>query len=217
MEKAFNRCFLPRLLVSILFHYPCPLFCRQHCLCGRGSLETMWPGRDLKKPLMLCSEVLFRAKRRNLSGCPINYWRLDYWNGITSPDWAAPSISQQRHVVQTPGEIVFWLVSPLSSFRDLSVFSLLLVTDFSRVWVWFVSPFPVAWNILRAALTEMMIEQRGEDDSLCWLTDNFHIRETAWILKWFYSLLEKLLVGPFNTLPGCSSCSRSTVRGSVSR
>ncbi len=52
---------------------PLPSVLQLHSLRGRGSLETLWPGRDLKNPVMFCSEVLFRAKRRNLSGCPINY------------------------------------------------------------------------------------------------------------------------------------------------
>ncbi|KAF0037167.1 hypothetical protein F2P81_010041 [Scophthalmus maximus] len=48
---------------------------RQRCLCGRGSLETLWPGGDLNEtpPLMCCSEALFGARGRNLCGCPINY------------------------------------------------------------------------------------------------------------------------------------------------
>lgn len=151
MEKAFNRCvFLPASSsLSILFHYLCPLFCRQHCLCGKGSSETLWPGRDLKTPLMFCSEVLFRAKRRNISGCPINYYRL--WNGITSPDWAAhwhclhfpTKICLSNPKIPAAGEQqgdCFFDLSLLSYLSGISLFFSSLVTNFSRVWESFVSP-----------------------------------------------------------------------------
>lgn len=82
-EGKNNNCSVDVFVVSILFHYLRPLFCTLPCLCGRAGFETLWPGTDLKTPQMFRSDVFFRAKWRNLSGCPISYWTLD-WNNITS-------------------------------------------------------------------------------------------------------------------------------------
>lgn len=93
------------LLVSILFHYLWPLFCRQHCLCSRGSLETLaW--QRLEKP----SDVMFRDALQGLRGeislavplTPGN-WAIEMvLPPLTEQHNSFPSISRQRSVIQTP-------------------------------------------------------------------------------------------------------------------
>lgn len=93
MEKVFNRwVFLPACS-SLFCFITSALSSADSTVSVAEVVWRHWPGRELKNPLMSCSELLFRAKRRNLSGSPINSWKPDYWNDITSPDWAAQPLS----------------------------------------------------------------------------------------------------------------------------
>lgn len=162
-EKASGRCVFSHFPGLYSFHYLCPLFCRLQCLCGRSSLESLWTlncvcvdegcrlGKKPQNTQMFSSELLFRAKRRNLSGCPINCWRLD-WNGITSPDWAAhwlsfhflTKICHSNPKIPAAGKQQgdCFLIPLFSLILQASLcFLSSLVTNFSRVWVSLVSPY----------------------------------------------------------------------------
>lgn len=129
-------CFPPSLLVSILFHYLCPLLCRQYCLCGRGSLETLWPQRNLKNHLMFCSEVLSGLRGEISLAVPLTtrHWTIEM---------ALPLLTEYRLFLHFPtkichsnpkipaageqqGDSFFFLIclSSFLSFRHLSLFSL---------------------------------------------------------------------------------------------
>lgn len=176
---------------SILFHYLRPLFCTPPCLCGRAGFETLWPGTDLKTPQMFRSEVFFRAKWGNLSGCPISYWTLDYWNNITSTHRAAAQRSSLHFQTmichsnpKTPATVkqqggCFLISHHCSSFIHFSRFSLVSGGKFLQCLV-------IISCCLRVLLTGKIIDKKRILPFHSQKTFKFDTQFVPWVFSLFF-------------------------------
>lgn len=177
-ESIWEMCiFLSHFPRLYSFHYLCPLFCRLQCLCGRSSLESLWPAIDLKKTnkqkTLRCLVLSYSSELRGEISLAVPLTAEDWTTEMVLPPLTerrigSPSISWQRSVIQTPRylqqgsnrEIVFWFLSSHLSFRHCSVFYLLW-WQISLGFGCHLYPLPVAWSVLRAVLTYNVTEKHG--------------------------------------------------------